>query len=543
MGIRQLLRENPLKLAGFGGGVILLALAGILVFSSLVRDHDIFPQRMENTFSRDLKAYDDALKVERPEQLAQRLDRLEKRARAQEQWLSILKRRRNMAKTNAIFLAPYQKSAQEALKAFPYSEPIVAVAGDSLLYDPLTVENADLLRKYANQLSTQRFIPLALSLHVLAGDMKTPDHAASIPGIDKLLGADIPQELTEQLLIDEILLEILRGELSAIGVKITEGLRVYPLSGNLLRVGAEFFYDHDSPLRSVELFYRLGDSFMGRAADALALAGEVPGARNIWAALSSSPADNTPEVQGRYLYNLAITSSNSRETVSWLEQIFASPREIRESLGIYGIILYSRFQNSSRAVTYLQESGDNPLLDLEILRRQMETMPLNRAVAEVWLLLGRRPEAEELYRWGAWYFDRQKLYVETAQLLRIISQRRIEGPWVELCRSLALLRQGRIDEGEKILEEEYRKNPSGDWRYAANIARVQEGRKSYSEALANYEFAAGLSDRPQDVSRLQFRISRCLGGLGRQEESRRALAYAVELDPDNFEASSLLRRR
>jgi tetratricopeptide (TPR) repeat protein len=287
----------------------------------------------------------------------------------------------------------------------------------------------------------------------------------------------------------------------------------------------------------------MGDNYMGRFADALALAGEIQGARNIWATLSADPTDNKPSEQARFLYNLARTAATESETASWLEKIFSSPREIRENLGVYGAILYTRLQDSDEAIALLQNSGNDPLLDLEILRRQMETMPLNRAAAEVWLLLGRRPDVEDLYRWAAWYFDRQRLYAETTQLLKIVSQRQINGPWVELCRSLALIRGERIDEGQRILEEEFSKYPNGDWRYAANIARVLEGRRSISAALANYQIAANLSDTPQDTSQIQLRICRCLDALGRQEESRQALAYALELDPLNFEARSLLERR
>jgi hypothetical protein len=89
MRIKNLFQGSPLKLVGLGGLVIVLVLVGVFVVLSLTRDLDIFPQGTGSSFSRDLRAYDDAAKTERPDQLGQRLDRLERRARAQEQWLSL----------------------------------------------------------------------------------------------------------------------------------------------------------------------------------------------------------------------------------------------------------------------------------------------------------------------------------------------------------------------------------------------------------------------------------------------------------------------
>jgi tetratricopeptide (TPR) repeat protein len=101
-------------------------------------------------------------------------------------------------------------------------------------------------------------------------------------------------------------------------------------------------------------------------------------------------------------------------------------------------------------------------------------------------------------------------------------------------RALALLKQGDVEEGLKMLETEYRKNTAGDWRIPANIARAMESRRSVSTALDYYQRAAALADTRQNLSVIQLRISRCLETLGRFEESRRALEYALELDPENY---------
>ena len=543
-GIINSLRRSPLKLVGLGGLILILVLAGTLAFFLVFRNMDIFPRRTDNPFSRDLRNYDAALEAEIPELLSQRLDRLERRARGQEEWLSVLKRRRSLAQRDPRFLDQYQRSAQQALRTFPNSEAMLVTAADSIIHAPLNEERAGFLRDYAGRLVLPRFAPVSLSLYILAGDLSSPGQAAAIPGIERLLEAELSQELTELVMVDTVLLGIQRGEILETIIRIQRLLNTYPQSAALLALGGEFFYDHGYPLQGAELFSRLGDSHIGRTADALALAGEIPGARNIWIALGTTA--NMPDVQVRSLYNLAVTSPNEREASSWVERMIALPvtdQEIfGESIETFGIILYSRYQDALRSIAILEQGKDNPLIDLEILRRRMEIVPLNRISAEVWLLLGHHPDSEIIYQWGAWYFDRQRLFAETAQLMRVAARRQIHAPWLDLTRSLTLIREGRIDEGLRILESISSNDPYGDWRIPANIARVFESQGSVSTALTNYQTAARLSRNHRDSSQIQLRIGQCLEALGQYDESRRALEYALELNPDNIQAASLLRR-
>jgi tetratricopeptide (TPR) repeat protein len=524
-------KGEPLKIAGLVGIGLAIVMAFILLFSSINRDTLVFPLQSARNFARDLKRYDDALTKERPELLEKRLDVLEKQVRAQEEWLSLLKRRRNLARLDSQYVSSYQKSGREAVRAFPYSEAIIAVAGESLLFTPRA--NIGPLYEYASSLSQPRFAPLVLSIYALTGILGDPEETARIGGMENLLFANLAPELRNLFRINTILMEIFKGEISAASVGINGLLEANPYSRNFLILGAEFFYDYGNPLRAAELFFRLGDSHIGRIADALALAGETPAARNIWTALANTESDPALSVQS--LYNLASTSDSQQEATAWLEKIFTS-NAANGPYRLYATILYTRLQNTSRSITLLEEQNtfNEPLLDLELLRRRLDLWPIDRSVAEVWLLLGHHPESEALYQWAAWYFDRQKFYTETAQLIKIIGQREISAPWAELVQALALLREGDIGEGLKILETEFKKNPAGDWRVPANLARTMESRRSVSAALDYYQRAVALTDSRQSLAVLQLRISRCLEALGRFEESRRALEYALELDPENY---------
>jgi tetratricopeptide (TPR) repeat protein len=253
---------------------------------------------------------------------------------------------------------------------------------------------------------------------------------------------------------------------------------------------------------------------------------------------------SSPDIRFRCLYNLAATSGNRQEEAAWLERYFS-----QGGTGIYGIIRYTRLMDSSRAIAALEEiavSGEesikrHPLLDLELLRRKQDSLPLNRARAEVWLLLGRNPGDEALHEWAAWYFDHQKLYDETDRLLKEASRRGMTGTWLDLHNSLALIREGKTAEGEKILREA--RGRSQDWRIPANLGRIHEGRRAISVALEHYEAAAALVKGDNSAAaQVQLRISRCLETLGHTRESRRALEYALELDPDNLAIRREIRR-
>jgi hypothetical protein len=539
--ISTLLRGNPLKNIGLIGLVLALALAFALLFFLINRDTLVFPLQSNKNFARDLKRYDDALAQEGPELLDKRLDVLERQARSQEEWLSLLKRRRNLARLNSLYVSSYQKSSSEAVKAFPNSEAMIAVAGDSLLYTPKA--NAGLLQNYADKLFQFRFAPLVLSIYALTGVLGDPEETAQINGLENLLSMEFAPELKGLFRVNTLLLDILKGEILAASVGINGLIESNPYSRDFLILGGEFFYDYGNPLRAAELFFRLGDSYIGRIADALALAGEVQAARNIWTALANATERN-PALSTQSLYNLAATSENPQEAAAWLERIFTANAASSDLYKLYGIIRYTRLQNTSRAIVSLEEQNtmDEPLLDLELHRRRMDLWPLDRSAAETWLLLGRHPDSEPLYRWAAWFFDRQKFYGETAQLLKITGQHEISAPWIELTQALTFLREGYISEGLKILETEYQKNPTGDWHIPANIARVMESRRTVTAALDYYERAAAQADTRQSLAVLQLRISRCLETLGRFEESRRSLEYALELDPENYNARTEIWR-
>jgi tetratricopeptide (TPR) repeat protein len=226
-----------------------------------------------------------------------------------------------------------------------------------------------------------------------------------------------------------------------------------------------------------------------------------------------------------------------------------------DSTGLYSVIRHTRLLDTSHGIAVLVETaGGNetdlsqyPLLDLELTRRNLDTWPPARTAAEVWLLVSRHPADEAIYRWAAWYFEHRRLYAEAERLLNDAVRNGFSGDWIALHRALAFMRSGDIAEGERILRELGVGAAAPDWRVFANLARIYEGRRLFSSALAAYETAAVLVSAQRvaenaAAAQVQMRLSRNMEALGQRLESRIALERALELDPDNLAIRRELRR-
>jgi tetratricopeptide (TPR) repeat protein len=107
------------------------------------------------------------------------------------------------------------------------------------------------------------------------------------------------------------------------------------------------------------------------------------------------------------------------------------------------------------------------------------------------------------------------------------------GSWIALHRGLALIREGRIAEGEWVFMNAVERYGSG-WQLYANLGRIMEGRGDIPAALEFYQRAAAMVRERHQAAIIQMRIRRCLNALGRDAEGRRSLELAHELDPDDI---------
>ena len=580
---------NPLKPVCVIGLVLALIVSwGIVLFGVIWRGDFPGPAHnvhgaMRDSFARELRDFDlfDAprrvLAGENPAQIERRLSRLQRQARSVEEHLSVLKRRRELALLDRRYIVYYERAAREAAETFPFSSPLAIVAAEAvILGNPPDARS--LLGTYAGRVTQAHLRLFELAIHALAGNLDDPVRAAGIPGMENLLSHDFSGVLSgttgQNLHINEFLLRAVRGDISGASARLNTLLNAPERDDpGIQRMAAEFFYDHNNPRRAAELFARLveqaalaqqaalaaqaglgggiaGDMDIIRLADSLALAGEIPGARNIWFALSANPnpAGSLPDepVLSRVFYNMASSSTDRQEEALWLERLF-SHRAQRgqnpmDNTGIYSVIRYTRLLDTPRGIAALESESvhQQPLLDLELLRRRLDIWPPNRAAAEVWLLLNRHPEDQAIHEWAAWYFEHRRLYTESARLLNDAMRNGMTGTWLDLHRALALLRRGEIDGGERLLREAG--TGSRDWRIFANLGRIHESHRQISAALEAYEAAAVLVDERIAAAQVQMRISRNLEALGRRQESRAAMERALELDPDDLTIRRELRR-
>jgi tetratricopeptide (TPR) repeat protein len=573
-----------LKLVCIVGFILALVIILGMVFLSRAGGSQVNPA---TTFTGELKAYDlyDAprrvLEGENPARIEERLSRLQKLAGSVEEQLSVLKRRRALAQIDRRYIASYGKAAGEAAEAYSYSSPIAAVAAEALLLGGAPQgDDLDRLRDYGSRVAQSRFGLLELAIHFFTGDLENPARVVALSGIDRLLAEDypgLPEQTRKDLLLNDFLLRAYRRDVSGASQRLdallaasSESMIMAQIPPELTRLAAEFFYDHNNPLRAAQFFLALaGEADIERAADSLFLAGEILAARNIWFTLSSGtmnvdlvarPAEMP--VRTRSYYNLAATAVTREEEAYWMEQMFSATSIAANSAAysarsssagssaqipmddtrVFSVIRYSRLLETDTANAILGDYKENPLLDLELLRRALDSWPPTRANAEVWMLLGRHPSNEAVYEWAAWFFDLKNLYSETDRLLLEASRKEMFGSWYDLHRGLALLRAGRTDEGERLFKEAVQGSIPPDWRILANLGRINESRRAISTALEYYESAAALVGDKASTARVQMRISRCLESLGRLEESRRAVEYAYELDPDDINIRRELRR-
>jgi tetratricopeptide (TPR) repeat protein len=556
------LKKDSLDAALVAGVIVGCILLGGLGFVSIIERNLARVERDGERFFQALREFDAFLEnahgIASVNQINRAFDNLEKKALSVESLLSVLKRRRLLVQKDVRFLSAYQKSAQKAASRYPASEPLAAIAAESLLVLPnapgdgapafgapisgAEAENveAGLLRLYASRLFTARYKPAALSVYVLLGDMNDPAKASQIPEKESLFPETIEQE---QFALDDAILRILGGDIASAAARTNELLKTSE-SPKVWNFAAQFFYDYDRPLQAARIFAQFSDEeSIIRQADALYLSKNTASARSFWTMLSTSQ-NNAYKLKS--LYNLAATETNPQKTAAFLEQLAAALQlhdDPSAPYATYGVIRYSRLLQPEAALSYLEPHyAVNPLIELETLRREREIRTPEKIVAQAWLSLNKRPSDERFYEWSGWLFNFLRRPDEMQWLIQNAAYNNITGSWLDLYKGVSLISTGDLDGAyEQLTRILY---DASSYAAPANLARIMEARHNdTADALAYYEEAVlrGINS-PEIAARIQYRISQCLYLLGRNEESKNALEKALALNPNYLAAIAGLKR-
>jgi tetratricopeptide (TPR) repeat protein len=541
--LRILLFNNPLLRITFISGLMLFILTGLFLTGFyLIERSASKTMRMKDNFSRILREYDISAEVftgtEREyENLNRELDRLEKRTIGVESWLSVLKRRRALASRYPPLRGNYSASINRALKTYPSSAPLAAIAAAALVKDTaINNETENALRGFLPLLAENDLNRLRLSLHVLLGDFKSPQKAAVLP-------ASLLSDGTEVITQNLIIMKILNSNSNA-AADIQAVINSSSPSENFIRFAAEYNYDFGDIRRAAVLFSHLeGDYALGRQADSIYLAGFPDSARSLWLILSAVPNELTPKERApleRSLYNLAVTADNAQEAASYLKKMIDMDSISVTDSHQFGLIRYSRLLPNTQALAVLEKTeklkpSAFPFIDLEICKRRTESQQPARKIAEAWLLLDRHFENEDLYRWASWLMTFQRDYDELTILLkRHVSDQYQSSEWAAFYKSVQLMHKGEIDTAFNLLRAIPEENAG--WYVYANIGRIFEAQRSHLRAIEQYGLAIEKKPDNKTASRIHYNMARCFTAIGRAFDTRKALEDALNFDPDNHTA-------
>jgi tetratricopeptide (TPR) repeat protein len=506
------------------------------------------------------------------EHISNLLEVLSKSAIGAESRLSFLKRYRNLSGLYPEYFEGYSGETLRAAKKFPHSALIAALYAEAALSPEAEapgkaekIRAAAALLTESGPLSEPAFFPAAFCLYALNGDFHDIDSATAVKRAGELFtafsnslpaedGDDLTKRAKETMLVDAALIGIVNeGGNEAAALARLEPRKV--VLTKTLDFMANYAYDFANTHLAAELWSSMGtEKDFARAASALYIAGDTEKAKSLWLLLikdvNQPEGENTAaEAKQKALYNLASIASKRSEKIAYAEKLLSvmDYDAVNSDVLSAAVILYTRLLPAERALSILsgfKASELVPLLDMEYQRRAFEAMPVDRSIAETWLLLNRHPHAEGLYRWAAWYFEYQRGYEEIKALRHFAAQNRIENPFLTFHYALDLVRDGDMAAGKDLFTNNV---PETMWQRYANIALILDACHEYAAALKHYEAAAALiedeSALRSEAARIYLKLARCRGILGgRHEEIRRDLERAYALDSENVDVRLALRR-
>ncbi len=507
--------------------------------------------KTQDSFAKNLEEYDQVLSRNRNTPPVNRLDSIlntaEKSAVSIDSYLSLLKRRRALAKNLPEYRPQYQNAAVRALTRFPYSESLSIIAGEALLLRKAQLDDNDKrdLSAYIKNISPGKPVIL-LGFRLFEGSARQLSTAKQIPQAAGIFisAADYADNIERpNLIASGAILQIMAGnQAGAVNLinRYKTVLLEQPSSAWFL---VETLYDFDNPktvasILGIHDYPYVNSQSIIRLSDTLYRMDNPQDARFFWNLLTFPEEESTPDtILEKALYNLAATSQNDDQKRTYLEELLKiSPDNVN------GLIMYSRLLNHQDAVPFLNSilaEKKEPLVELELIKQNRSFSEPGKTAADTWFLLGHYPGDPDMYQWASYYFEEMQMFNEAEQLKKTAGYNNIDGPWLTQQKALDAMRMGNLDQAEDLLKSI---PPGTGWEIPANLGVIKESRRSINEAMEYYETAASLCRDKKDLALIQLRIARCLKALGNPGEATRVLEYAQDLDPDNLQVRLEIRK-
>lgn len=181
---------------------------------------------------------------------------------------------------------------------------------------------------------------------------------------------------------------------------------------------------------------------------------------------------------------------------------------------------------------------NDPRIHIELIRLApfLSHAPVERIEAQIWNLLEQFPQSSIAYDFALWYFFSSGSY-DTAFSL---NQARPDGP-DPLYEAFQAAMQGKPETASSYFMR-MANDADYAWLGLANAAIVHNRSGDRLQAIEELIIAASMAPDLQTESSIQYRIAVMLESMHSYDRAESVLGYALELDPDNHQARSLLKR-
>ncbi len=486
------------------------------------------------------------------------LVRMRKNASSAGQWLSLVKRERS--------LHAYEQSIETlraALQQLPANETIAAVMCDSLLY----LDRFSDALEYASPLVRSPYSAVAARAGV---EILVHYGLDAVPDPVYLTTAYRISSKSDFIKYAAVL-HARRGEyVQACDVLLrTESSRYRYLTA-LLCFDAGFHEKVYSLYQSLHTEQRIMPAELALVADSCYKTGMVEEARSYWEQMIREHPEYSPVPY----FNRAISGNDPDENLhdvisclalfpTYLPALSLYSHAVRhapegvpddpvtQNLAEHGLVstlmeerkqkpgLDAELANDFVSRALSDPSGRNdPRLHIERIRLLPYRSPVyqERMDAQIWNLLEQFPDSDTAYDYALWYFFSSGSY-DTAFSLN----KARPGGAAPLYEAFEAALQGKTEAATKYFMEMANDSASA-WLGLANAAVVHDRAGERMQSIDELVIAASMAPDSKIESSIQYRIAVILDSIRSYDRAESVLGYALELDPDNHRARSLLKR-